>query len=264
MKSKKEMVSSFARTDEEKVLLSAILDKKEICENKNIPAFTKFLTPEEQALSLKMLEYTGASATTFGGRDESERAVLAFLPDWFNECELYSDESPITAVCAEFNDINTLTHRDFLGSLMGLGLKREAVGDILVFEGKAVFFVLAELAPFVLQNMKSAGRAGLSLKQISFSEIPASEQKMTEKRTSVMSMRIDGVLSAAFNLSRNASSELIRAGKVSINHLICEKVDAQVHSGDTVSARGFGKITVHDNGVTSRRGRMSITVKKYE
>jgi len=264
MKPKKEQLSAFAGNEEDRLLLASVLDKIEVCENKNIPSYTKFLTPEEQALCRTMLEYTGKRGVFFGGREDSERAVLCFLPDYLDEEYLRSQNSPITPIRACFNGINTLSHRDFLGSLMGLGLKREAVGDILVFDTYAVFFALSELVPFILQNMKSAGRASLSLEQIGFYEAPDLQQNISEKRASVMSMRLDGVVSAAFNLSRNAAAELIKAGKVSINHLPCEKVDTQVRSGDTVAARGFGKIIVEDNHTLSRRGRMSITVKKYE
>ena len=189
--------------------------------------------------------------------------MVCFLPEWADESLLTGADSPLAAVRARFKSDRELTHRDILGSLMGLGLQREAVGDIYLQEDCCVFVVLREVAGFVLQNMTSAGRVSLHLELIPLNELPAREVKFETRRDSVMSMRLDGVVAAAFNLSRNSADELIKSGRVSLDHLECLKGDKTVHSGSIISVRGMGKVQIEETGTTSRRGRMGIEVKKF-
>ena len=251
------------RARQYKTLLAALLDKKDMCERRSVPAFSKFLSPEEQLIASRLLNHIKAEYVVFGGREGAERAVVCFLPEYMDEGGLRGGDSPIAAIRAVYKSERELTHRDFLGSLMGLGLQREAVGDIYVLDGCCVFLVLGEIAPYVLQNMTSAGRAALSLERIAIDDIPQIEQRFETKWASVMSMRLDGVVSAAFNVSRDTAAEMIKAGRVSLDHLECLKGDKTVHSGSIISVRGMGKVQIEETGTTSRRGRTGIEVKKF-
>ena len=263
MKTKKELVAAFARSEEDKTLLAAILDKANAAQNKNTPAFTKFLSPAQQVIACQMLDHIKAEYTVFGGRKGAERAVLCFLPDWLDEDFLQSEDSPVAAIKAAFKSDRELTHRDFLGSLMGLGLQREAVGDIYVYEDCCYFVLIRDIVPFVMQNLTSAGRASLSLTMTELSALPEKEERFESRKDSVMSMRLDGVVSAAFNVSRDTAAEMIKAGRVSLDHLECLKGDKTVHSGSIISVRGLGKVKIEQTGTLSRRGRMGIEVKKF-
>ena len=263
MKTKKELVAAFARNDEEKTLLAALLDKQDAAQNRGVPASSKFLSPEMQVIAGRMLEHIKADFILYGGSRGAERAVVCFLPEWADESHLTGDESPVAAIKATFKTDRELSHRDFLGSLMGLGLQREAVGDILLLDGCCYIAVLREVAPFVLQNMTSAGRVSLQLEQIDLCDLPEREVKFETRRDSVMSMRLDGVVAAAFNVSRSTAEEMIKAGRVSLDHLECLKGDKTVASGSIISVRGLGKVQIVETGTTSRRGRMGIEVKKF-
>ncbi|MBR4304087.1 MAG: RNA-binding protein [Clostridia bacterium] len=263
MKTKKELVAAFARNDEDKPQLAALLDKQDAAQNRGVPASSKFLSPEMQVIARRMLDHIKAEYITFGGSEGAERAVVCFLPEWADESWLKSDESPIAAIKATFKTERELSHRDFLGSLMGLGLQREAVGDIMIQDGCCYMAVLREVAPFVVQNMTSAGRVSLQLEQIALSAMPAREVRFETRRDSVMSMRLDGVVAAAFNLSRSTAEEMIKAGRVSLDHLECLKGDKTVASGSIISVRGLGKVQIEETGTTSRKGRMGIEVKKF-
>lgn len=260
---KKELVARFAGSEEDKTLLAAVLDKYDAAASRGVPSCTKFLSPELQVRVGAMLDYMKAEYTIFGGGEGYERCVACFLPEWADESWLTGADSPLAAVRARFKSDRELTHRDILGSLMGLGLQREAVGDIYLQEDCCVFVVLREVAAFVVQNMTSAGRVSLRPELIPLSELPAREVKFETRRDSVMSMRLDGVVAAAFNLSRNSADELIKAGRVSLDHLECLKGDKTVHSGSIISVRGMGKVQIEETGTTSRRGRMGIEVKKF-
>jgi len=263
MKTKKELVAAYARTDEDKPQLAALLDKSDAAQTRGVPSCSKFLSPEMQAVACRMLDYIKAPYSLFGGIGGAERAVVCFLPEWADDSWLMGEDSPLAGIKAAFKTERELTHRDILGSLMGLGLQREAVGDILVQDGCCYFVLLREVAPFVLQNMTSAGRVSLSLEQVALSELPAREIRFETRRDSVMSMRLDGVVAAAFNLSRDSAAELIKTGKVSLDHAECLKGDKTVQSGSIISVRGLGKVQVEETGTTSRRGRMGIEVKRF-
>ena len=263
MKSKKDITAAFASREEERLLLASVLDKEETARIKRIPSQTRFMTPEQQAISRKMLDGIKARYVVFGGYNGSERNIIAFLPDYLDENWLMSPDGPVAAIHAAYKGTKELGHRDFLGSLMATGIVREAVGDIITGKNECCFLVMRELVPFVMQNMTSAGRAALSLEEIDLSAIPVPEIKFEEKHATVMSMRLDAVVAAAFNISRDRAAQYINSGRVSLNHIECLKCDRPVKDGDIISVKGMGKAQVLDAQTTSRRGRMGIIIKKY-
>ncbi len=117
---------------EDRLALAKVLDKAEQASGRNIPAATDFLSPQQRAQALDLLHLAGISESAYvlqGGYEGAERQVLQFLPDWM---EPESAEAPIRCLRAVFREEEKLSHRDFLGSLMGMGIVREKVGDILV------------------------------------------------------------------------------------------------------------------------------------
>ncbi len=263
MKSKREITAQFAAGGEQRLLLASVLDKEELARIKGVPSSTRFMTPEQQAISRKMLDSIKARYVVFGGYTGAERNVIAFLPDYLDENWLMSYDGPIAAVRASYKGNVKLGHRDFLGSLMGAGIVRESVGDIITTENACCFMILRELVPFVMQNVTSAGRSPLSLEEIDLQTIPVPEIKFEEKRATVMSMRLDAIVSAAFNISRERAAQCVNSGAASVNHIVCEKGDRTVKDGDIISVRGMGKAQIFDAGTTSRRGRTGIIIKKY-
>ena len=130
---RRELLDKTARSEEERLLLSRVWDKREQCRLRSIPAATAFLSPQEQAAATRLLNALGQREgyAFWGGYEGAERRRLLFLPDWMAE----PDDSTIAALRAVCRSGATLTHRDFLGSLMALGLTREKIGDILVESG---------------------------------------------------------------------------------------------------------------------------------
>jgi len=124
-------IEKIARTPEDKVLLAKVWDKINMGIRKNVPASTCFLTLRE----LEMTRYLFGEIpglTAFGGYDEAERKMLVYLPEYLEETALFEDDSPIVCIRAEFFGTDAPTHRDLLGSVMGLGIRRGMVGDIVV------------------------------------------------------------------------------------------------------------------------------------
>ncbi len=161
---KQKQIAYVAENDEDRILFARIYDRLTGAEQKNIPACTCFLSPREQVLTKRLLPHL--ELHFFGGHADAERAVCCWLPDYLDETWLTDADSPIAALRAAYFEKDVLTHRDFLGSLMGSGIKRETVGDIYVGTGTCDFLVTREILPYVLDNLLSAGRTRLHLEQI--------------------------------------------------------------------------------------------------
>lgn len=252
-------------TGEDRLLMAKVLDRARQAQERNIPSSTDFLSPQQQMLALDLLRLAGVSETSYmasGGYDGAERKTILFLPDWL-DAENAGEELPVRCLRAVFRAEDSLNHRDFLGSLMGMGIVREKLGDILVGPESADLIVLDMVADFLLQNWNSAGRAKLRVSEIEAGHLHIPELKCQEVRDTVSSLRLDAVASTGFRMARGKAADLISSGRVQLNWRECTKPDKLLAAGDTVSARGFGKFVLAEVGGTTKKGRTSIMIKRY-
>ena len=252
-------------TGEDRLLLAKVLDRAAQAQNRNIPAATDFLSPQQQMQALDLLRLAGVPETAYlvsGGYDGAERKVILFLPDWL-DAEHASGELPIRCLRAAFRAEDHLNHRDFLGSLMGMGIVREKLGDILVGPDSADLIVLDTVAEFLHQSWNSAGRAKLRVAEIEPAHLHIPEVQCQEVRDTVSSLRLDAVASTGFRMARGKAADLVTSGRVQVNWRECTKPDKLLSAGDTVSARGFGKFVLAEVGGTTKKGRTSIMIKRY-
>lgn len=257
------LLDRLGLTGEDRLTLAKVLDKAEQAESRNIPASTDFLSPQQRARALDLLRLAGIPETSCvlqGGYEGAERQIFLFLPDWM---EAENAESPIRCLRAAFREEEKLTHRDFLGSLMGMGVVREKIGDILVAPDSADLLVLDSVADFLLQSWTSAGRAKLSVSAIGPENLHIPTVQRKEIRDTVSSLRLDAVASSGFRLARGKAAALIESGKVQLNWRECVKPDKLLEAGDVVSARGFGKFELSEVGGLTRKGRISIVLQVY-
>ena len=257
------LLDRLGLTGEDRLALAKVLDKAGQAESRNIPAATDFLSPQQRAWAQDCLRLAGIPETAYvlqGGYEGAERQMILFLPDWL---EPENAESPIRCLRASFREEEKPDHRDFLGSLMGLGIVREKVGDILVGPDSADLLVLDSVADFLLQSWTSAGRTKLRVTAIAPENlhIPAVQRK--EVRDTVSSLRLDAVAASGFRLARGKAAALIESGKVQLNWRECVKPDKPLEAGDVVSARGFGKFELSEVGGLTRKGRVSIVLRVY-
>ena len=258
---KRVLLDKLSASAEERVLLGRLWDGLERCRSRNVPEVSGFLSPHEQALAGQLMQALGAvdGWTLWGGYEGAQRRQMHFLPDWCDRPEA----GAIRVLRCRFYETDHPTHRDFLGSLMGLGLTREKVGDILVSPQWADVLVGSSVADFLLQEWTQAGRVHLRVAEIGPEEIAVPEQPVKLVRDTVASLRLDSVLAAGFSIGRSAAAELIRSGKVEVNWMPCEKPDAPVQEDDVLTARGLGKCQVETVGGQSRKGRTGITMKRF-
>ena len=257
---KRQLLDRAARDGAERLLLARVLDRWEQCRSRNVPTATGFLSAGEQAAVQALLNAAGIREgyAFTGGYEGAERRLVHFLPDWGEELA-----PPIAALRAAFHGQEAPGHRDCLGSLMGLGVAREKLGDILLSEGSCDLLAAEDLADFLVRNWESAGRVRLTVSRIALDEIKVPEARVETVRDTVMSLRLDAVAAAAFGLSRGRAAELIVAGRVSLNHVPCLKADRTVAEGDVLTARGLGKRVLREVGGLSRKGRTAIVIEKY-
>ena len=254
-------IEKIAKTPEDRVLLAKVWDKIHAGMRKNIPANTCFLSQREQELCRYLFGQT-EGLTSFGGYAGAERKMLVYLPDYLDESFLQED-APMVCLRATFYEDDSPTHRDFLGALMGAGIGRETVGDILVGSGSCDFFVTTEIAPYVEQNFESAGRTKLQLERIGLDQVAVPEPETKEIKDTLASLRLDSVISAGFRIGRSAASDYVTAGKAAIDGLPCEKPDRSVAEGATISVRGLGKIKLESVNGQTKKGRISVVIHRY-
>lgn len=262
---KSRILDRVGAAGEDRLLLAKVLDRAEQAQHRNIPSATDFLSPQQQMLALDLLRQAGIPETGYvrlGGYAEAERALILFLPDWLDPADAES-QSPIRCLRAAFRAEEKLSHRDFLGSLMGMGIVREKIGDILVGPDSADLLVLDTVAEFLLTSWNSAGRARLTVTEIDPRHLHIPEVKCEEVRDTVSSLRLDAVASTGFRMARGKASDLIASGRVQVNWRECTKPDKLLTAGDTVSARGFGKFQLTEVGGVTRKGRTAIVLKRY-
>lgn len=157
-----------------------------------------------------------------------------------------------------------LSHRDILGSLMGLGLTREKLGDILLPGDRTCqVILLREVLPILLSQWESAGRWRLKLREIPLASLSPGEAKVRLIRDTVATPRLDAVLAAGFSLSRSKAMAYISAGKAAVNHRECLKGDKLVDVGDILTCRGLGKCVVREIPGQSKKGRTMLVLERY-
>ncbi len=228
----------------------------------NQPCATSFLSPAEVKaveVFLKLKKDDGYIAA--GGFDGAERCRLIFLPDYLDAEYLPLDEY-ITVLRAEYR-FGSLSHRDWLGSLMGLGIKRETLGDILVLENHADIICTPQVKRFIMDNLIKVGKAGVSISEISLDEIVVPTPEFKKKSGTVASLRVDAVAALAFSVSRSEAARLIREGRLSVNHLEELCPSAEVSEGTLLSMRGFGRARLFSVGGTSKKDRIFIEIHAY-
>jgi len=258
---KRELLDRAASDSQERLLLGRVWDKYDQCRRRNIPVCTDFLSPQEQAAAQRLLHMLGAeeSYILWGGYEAAERRQIHFLPDW----QETPDYEAVRCLRCTFFESGRLTHRDFLGSLMGLGLTREKIGDILVAEQSADVVVSQSVADHLLREWTAAGRTAIHVAEIEPSELHVPVQQTKILRDTVSSLRLDSVLSVGFSTSRVKAAEAVESGRVQVNWADCQKPDRLLHEGDVISVRGAGKCRLTEVGGETKKGRIFITVERY-
>lgn len=248
---------------EDKLLLALLDDKFEQCEEQYIATHTSFLDMHQRTIVEQYLRENKkyiSSVVFFGGFDDAERVRCYFIPE-YDDIKNCHDMAAIKVTYKSGG--RKLNHRDYLGSLLGLGIKREKVGDIIVNNDETYIIVDNDIAEYLSLNYNKAGRTELAIEIVDISEISIVEIPFKIKEDTVASLRLDNIISSAFSISRSKAVECIKRGLVFVNNVEIIKPDKEVTKGDKLVLRGKGKAYLNSIGGTSRKGRIYVEYKVY-
>ena len=198
-----------------------------------------------------------------GGHKHFTRAVVMFGSE-----ELFGYQGEVPVVCARISPVfdkfaETLSHRDYLGALMNLGIERYLIGDILVDEKCAYIFCMSHIMDLLKEQLGQVRHTRVAVEEVVWEET-GYIQKYKRKEGFVASMRLDVLVSQAYGLSRTSSDKLLKAQKVFHIGRLCISSGQKIRQGDIISVRGYGKFLVEDLGKTSKKGRQFLTLAIFQ
>ncbi len=259
---KQNILKNISKPDE-KLIFSKVFDRAYYCIKNFEPTFTEFLDPYKISSLLGLFgDKYDFNIRVFGGKDNCERCKMGFFPEFMIESDMVF---PISVIKVTYNlkFSGKLTHRDFLGSIIGLGIVRGKIGDILIEEGKVFVFVDDDIADFISANLCKVGKTKVDARIISAEEIDVNENFGEFKNITSSSLRIDGILSCVFNLSRGKVSDLIKTKRAFLNQSLCESVSKQVSEGDILTLRGFGRVEIVKFEGKTKKDKFLISIRKF-
>lgn len=254
------------QTKEELMFLKRMKELARSAYEKEICTFTDFLTLHEMSLFYQIKqELVPVSYSMSGGYPDAERKLICF--DGRREVDKLPPDFCYPISCLKIYPANvkfaeTLSHRDYLGAVVNLGLDRSKMGDLILEESQAFLFCKDQVTDFLLGQLKVVRHTKVTVERFPAKEVSI-QRKYEVIHTTVSSIRLDAVIAAAFHHSRSQMVLLITQGKVSVNGLIITNVSHTLKQGDIFSVRGYGKIKVGEQGNLSKKGKMNITLFKY-
>jgi len=224
---------------------------------------TDFLDPRQAHILFTLANrHPDAAVRLDGGTELAERRRALIAPDYR---KLDDEEMGIAvlAIASDDRKIAELDHGDYLGALLGLGIKREKIGDLHVRADGCHALIAEEIGDFLIGHLKQVHRADVTASVLPVSELQEVKQELAEMSLSVASMRLDGIASDVFRLSRTKIVDPIRAGRCRVNWKTEEDPSTPLRAGDVVSLKGFGRFRIVEVEGLSKSGRTRVRVGKF-
>ena len=241
-------------------LKKRLIELAEKSYSRGIYTYTPFLSlSEQQAFYAVEKEVAYAGSAMEGGAPDCERKMIRFGN---KELAGYEEAYPITAVeivplQPKFAD--ELTHRDFLGALMNLGIERGLIGDLFPENARCVLFCQQSIAPYLTEQLYQVKHTSVRC-QVITDEAPLEKKEPEETVLTAVSTRVDSVVSKLYHISRTKSQELFQTGKVYINGIAAENGGYRLKEDDTVTVRGYGRFTCYGIIGESKKGKERISI----
>jgi RNA-binding protein YlmH len=248
---------------EEREYIDQVLNWKNYVEIQYTPKLTDFLDPREQHI-LKMLigEQGEVNYKLFGGSPEVERKRALIFPEYLTVTE---EEFQISLFEIHYpTKFVTIEHRQVLGTLMSIGLKRGKFGDILNKDGKCQFFAAKEISDYIKSNVETIGRAGVKLSETDIKNAIPINELLLESELTVSSLRLDTVISGIYHVSRQKSQLFIQQGLVKVNWTLTENPSFECGVGDMISVRGYGRVKILAIEGKTKKEKWRINVGKQK
>ena len=245
--------------DEE--LAARLIDLAERANRSNTFRVTEFLDPHEQnTAKIVAANFVDIEFVTDGGFPNAERVKAAFVSDGFHGVPDFGMAAYLVAWDKRYY---TLGHRDVLGAFMGMGCRREILGDIVLVPEGAQLVVDKTFSNYLESNLTTIGAANVTVTPIDRSELKAREEKVKTISATVAALRLDAVAAAGYGTSRSRMADEIKSQNVKINWKEAKNAAQSVEEGDVISFRGRGRVELAEVRGTTKKGRFSITLKRY-
>ena len=264
---KQEILKDY-RKQEDKMCLSQILDKIEFVKTREKIEYTDFLDMYQISLAENFLnKIKFENYKLYGGYEEAERKILILYPEKYNENMIeknYTKMLKVIRVNLPEEEYGKYSHRNYLGGIVKLGLKREKVGDILVANEGADIIVMHDFVEVLKKELPSLTRFEKSdIEILELKELRKKEIKIENIKIIVPSLRLDNIVSDLARTSRSKAKQIIEQERVFINGQNETKLSKQIKIGDIITIRGKGRFIVKEFEGTTRSGRTVIVVEKY-
>ncbi len=242
----------------DEILKKHLKELSDRADNRHYTTVSDFLSLDE--LSMAVNQKYSSNYILYGGYDNAERKIIAFGD--------YIEKDTLPIVCIEIKPsqqkfADALTHRDFLGSLMNLGINRSTLGDIVIKNNVGYLFCLEGISEYIVSSLTRIKHTTVNCSITDIvpeiiNELPEEEEII------VSSLRVDAVICAVYKLSRNQATQLINQEKVFINSKAAYKESLQLKDNDRISVRGYGKFILSNSDLrTTKKGKNIIGVRVY-
>ena len=252
-------------------LLFARID--DLCERaeRGEMAVSVFLSPRELHFARRRLDIRHAKFLVFGGMAEAERGRIYILPEYMedvltvSELEAYGEDLRISTLRVSGSGFSKLSHRDFMGSLLGLGIERSVIGDIIVTETgrEAIVFCDSDIVRFLLESWNKVGNDKVRVENVVLPENFTPERRFANLNDTVASPRVDGVVAALCSLSRDKARALVENEFVEVDYEIVSRPDKMLAAPCLVTVRGYGKFKLMSVSEQTKKGRYRLLAQKY-
>lgn len=248
--------------DEMSVLLHRVEDLCRRSQDQCMQVHTCFLTGGELAAAQRVVKgYPDVEGVSVGGFAECDRNMLCIFPSFL---PFQADEVPLDILKITLRSQDRLSHRDYLGSLLGLGVHRERIGDIYCFPGHAFAAVDHSIAAYLASQLEKVGRCSVQeVCTVSADEV-CIQREYEDITDTIPSPRLDCVVASVAKMPRAKAQELIHSGLVEVDHICRTKNDQEVASGHVLSIRGRGRYIIDDMSQMTRKGRLVLRARKYK
>lgn len=256
--------------DEDRLLISKVLDKINFVKTRNKIEYTDFLDMYQKKLCEKLLnEISEKNYIFYGGFNDSDKNMLIIYPEKI-ESIIKNNKFNFNKIMMAIKIIlpnelkGTYAHKDYLSGLMKLGIKREKCGDILVKEDGAYIIITAELADYIVQSLKQLTRFSKSkIELINLEDIVLPEIKKEEITIIVPAMRLDSIISELAHVSRNAANDIIENQRVFVNYENEGRKSRLLGKNDVIVIRGKGKFKILNIEGNTKKGKIIVKVEHY-
>lgn len=246
----------------EQILGRHILDLARLAWGTNRPQTTDFYDPYERKVAHSVLGSIPEVGVLYqGGYKKAERARLIIYPQFYL---METIPSSLRVIEARGNfAFQEVSHQDYLGSILGTGLKRGKIGDLLIAPEGCQVIVAGEVADYLLSNWNQVHRVPISLKEIDEEQLAVEPERIKEIKATVASLRLDAVAAEGFGTSRSKMVREIRGERVKLNWKPVSNPAVGISEGDVLSIRGRGRVVVSQVGGTTRKGRIGVVLHRY-